>query len=354
MPRLTDISRFLCGSDASLRDAMLRLTAMAAPNQFLVVVDADNRLIGSLTDGDVRRALLRGATLEERLELAMRREPLAGKAGNNAENERILQRLKAHSPFLPVVDDDGVVREILVPALGERKEVAALVMAGGFGRRLGERTRATPKPLLPVGGQPILEHILTRLEDNGIDPIYVSVHYLAEQIESFVQRRQSRSAIHLVHEDQPLGTAGALGYLPPEESRPLLVLNGDVLTQLDLRAFIGFHREHGFDATLAVATHEVQIPFGVVQQGEGGIFVGVAEKPVLRHFVSAGIYLLSPDVRQLAERGRQLDMPELLNRAVAFGRRVGLFPIHEYWKDVGRPDDLETADREHRSEESDQ
>ncbi len=216
-------------------------------------------------------------------------------------------------------------------------------MAGGFGTRLGDKTRDTPKPRLPVGGTPILDHVLARLEAADIDEVFVAVHYRAAQIESYLAGRDNRANVHLVHESQPLGTAGALARLPEAVSGPVVVINADLLTQVDMSAFLDFHERHQHDATIAVARYEHAIPFGVIQHSEDGLFQGIDEKPSLRYFVAAGIYILSPEFRPLAAARHPVDMPELLNAGREVGLKIGLFPIHEFWTDIGNPDDLAAA-----------
>jgi NDP-sugar pyrophosphorylase family protein len=222
-------------------------------------------------------------------------------------------------------------------------------MAGGEGRRLGEKTRSTPKPLLPIGDRPILEHVLSSLETAGVAQIFVTVHYLGEQIEQYLANRDSRAKIDVVWEPAPLGTAGALGILDGRAPRePMLVVNGDIVTGVDFAALHEFHTRHGFDGTAAVTRFDVDIPFGVIRYGEDGLFESIEEKPKISSFVAAGVYYLSPEYLPLVPQGQPMDMPDLLNTGKEIGLQTGLFPIHEYWTDVGRPADLEAAQNRHR------
>jgi dTDP-glucose pyrophosphorylase len=330
--------------DLPMREVLARLNR--SPDLFQLVIDAGGRLLGTVTDGDIRRALLRGATLDDPAERCMHRTPATGRPGDDAANAVKLAALKSVVPFLPLVDGDGRVTGVLVRRRAATTGPVALVMAGGRGRRLGERTRETPKPLVHVAGKPMIEHVLGRIEAAGTSEIYVSAHYLAEQIEAFCRGRDGIARLTLLRETAPAGTAGAVALLPSTVSGDVLVINGDVLTEIDLRAFAEFHREQGHDASLAAAHHEVQIPYGVVRAEPDGSFHGIEEKPRLRHFVAAGIYLLGPRLRALAPRDRRIDMPDLLNLGREAGLSIGVFPIHEYWRDVGRPDDLEAAERE--------
>jgi len=276
----------------------------------------------------------------------MQREPSTGRFGGareEAENVRKLTTLQARVAFLPIIDENGLLRQVLVLPRTPPPEAIALVMAGGAGKRLGEETRRTPKPLLSIGEKPLLERVLESVEEANVAEIFVSVHYLADEIERYVRARQSRSTIHILREDQPLGTAGAIGLLPDGTDKTLVVLNGDVLTRVDLSTLLAFHHRHGLDGTIAAAQHEVRIPYGVIQHGDDGQFLGVDEKPRVLHFVAAGIYVLATEFRSLVRPNVAMDMPELLNVARGAGLRLGLFPIHEYWTDVGQPSDLSAA-----------
>lgn len=345
MKRLTAISAFLTSAEETLRTAMARLND--SPRPFRLIVDSGGRLVGVLTDGDIRRAILAGATLEDPVRCWMQSAPKVV----TAQAKLPLQGFDSDINFLPVLDNQHRPTAVLVTAQGSfGKPQTALIMAGGLGSRLGERTRVTPKPLLPINGRPILDYILEQLETAGVEQIWIAVHHLAEKIEEFVAGRTNRAEIRLVKEPERMGTAGAISLLPQLPSHPLLVLNGDILTQVDFRAFQNFHQQQGFDATIAVAYHRVQIPYGIVRHDQNGAFLGIDEKPTLLNFVAAGLYLLSPAVVSLIQHHSPLDMPDLLNDARTAGLSVGVFPIYEYWADVGSPADLEAAEARHASE----
>lgn len=342
MISITNIDEHACAPTTPVRDVLRRIDT--SPYLFQIVVDKQGRLLGTVTDGDIRRGMLHGISLDCPVSECMHRDPVTGVPGDNQGNRVKLATLGSTRSFLPVVGGDGVVCEIL-EASGNARINNVLVMAGGPGTRLGELTKDTPKPLLPVGGRLILDHVVGMLEDYGVRRIAIAVHYLAEKVEHFVNARQNRAEITLVREPQRLGTAGALGLLQPEMARePILVVNGDVITGIDIGALCDFHSRHGFDATIAVARHEVDVPFGVVSYGDDGEFVGIDEKPRITNFVAAGFYYLGPEFIALVPENKPLDMPELLNIGKQIGLKIGLFPIHEYWIDVGRPHDLREAD----------
>ncbi|MGE0094006.1 MAG: sugar phosphate nucleotidyltransferase [Alphaproteobacteria bacterium] len=347
MTRLVDITPYLCHADATTRDALARLNA--TDHLFQLITDHDGKLLGTLTDGDIRRAMLAGSTLDEPVSRCLHRNPLVGRMGEDATNKEKLRKIGGYKAFLPVIDAEGRVHEVFVAGMPSDAAVkTALVMAGGRGTRLGERTKDTPKPLLNVGDRPILEHVLTALENAGVPEIFVSVHYLADQIEAFVSARSARAQVRTVREGEQRGTIGALGQLPQPLGGAVLVVNGDVISGVDFNAMAAFHARHGYDATIGVARHEIDIPFGVIRHTSDGLFERIDEKPRIGHFVAGGIYLLGPEFAALVPVDRPMDMPELLNEGRTLGLSIGLFPIHEYWRDIGQPHDLAAAERDHK------
>ena len=340
MIRISALDYLVCTRETTIREALSRINNDRS-HVFQIVIDADRRVIGTVTDGDVRRAMLREIALEDSVEKCMNAAPIVGRTGDTAANR---DRLSG-AEFLPIVDAEGRIQEVLIQA---RAPLAsrALVMAGGFGKRLGAQTRHVPKPLLPVGEQPILGRLLGQLEDGGVEAIAIAVHYRAEQVEAFVAARGNRAEISFIREPQPLGTVGALTLMPGGVDETTIVVNGDVVSQVDFAHLRKFHAEHNHDGTVAVSRYNVNIPFGVLRLGEDGLFSGIEEKPTNSYFVAAGIYMLSPEFVALTPRGRSVDMPELLEAGRAEGLRVGIFPLHEYWRDVGQPDDLAQANAE--------
>ena len=342
--RISNLDPIICHPSTPLKEVLARIEA-ATPHLFQIVVDESGRVLGTLTDGDLRRAILGSATMSTPADQCMRQTPILGHLGEPDAN----RLLTARNWFLPVIDDGGKIDHVLVASRRSAPMDRALVMAGGFGKRLGDLTRSTPKPLLPIAGRPVLDRVLKQLEDTGISTIDISVHYLANQVRSFVEERTNSANIRLIEEQAPLGTAGALAQIASDLDGPVLIVNGDVLTQIDYSALHRFHSAHGYDGTLAVKSYKTEIPYGVIRQGPEGQFAGIDEKPVLNHFVAAGIYFLSPEFAALTPRGRAVDMPEVITNGRKAGLRIGLFPVHEYWKDVGHPNDLEAANSDHES-----
>jgi len=345
--KITKTTDYVCRADTSLRDVLARLNS-ANPLYCQIVVDADGKVVGTMTDGDIRRGLLCGLTLSSPAADCMFTAFKHGLANDPEGNIKQLYDKRRPVNFLPVLDEASRLTEII--AYDPEVDIGisqAVIMAGGFGTRLGELTRNTPKPLVEVNGKPILEHVLQSLEDAGIDRIDITVHYKADQIRRFVKARTNKAAIALAEESEPLGTAGALALLPETPKDTTLVINGDVITDVDYGALHQFYLRHNYDAVVCVSPYSVDVPFGVVEFDQAGGFRGIQEKPKITRHIAAGVYYLSPEVFALIRRGERIDMPEVLERAHGMGMKIGVFPIHEYWIDLGRPTDIHafTKDR---------
>jgi NDP-sugar pyrophosphorylase family protein len=246
---------------------------------------------------------------------------------------------------IPLVDEDGCIADIsFLTELVKEYELPlrAIVMAGGYGNRLRPLTEELPKPMLPVGNKPLLELIVEQLKHAGIRQVNVATHYKGEVIaEHFKNGEAFGVDIRYVKEDQPLGTAGALSLLE-EVDEPLLVMNGDILTRVDFRALLHFHREHKADLTVCVRQYELSVPYGVIDT-DGVNVKGISEKPVVRQFINAGIYLLNPQVLKLIPNGQPYDIPDLIELLIKEQRTVVCFPIREYWLDIGKVDQYDQA-----------
>lgn len=336
----------MIGEDQDLRSCLTRINATAF--LFQIVIDNEGRIIGTVTDGDIRRALLDGANLNSSIRRSMNPRPIVARSIDQAVT--LLATVDSHpAGWVPVVDAAGRPGPVVIDNGGEPSGIAAaLVMAGGFGRRLGNLTRSTPKPLLKLRGKPILEHILRRLAAEGIQEIYVSTHYLSEQVSEFANSLQISASIRILEEQEPLGTAGALGMLPADFDRSLLVLNGDIVTTVDYAAMADMHRQMNNRITVGAAQYDFDVPYGVLQHDSDGRLTGITEKPTYRHYVAAGIYLLEPEAIRLVRRHEAIDMPALIKRASQEALTIGMFALHEYWIDVGQPDDVATAENQHR------
>ncbi len=313
-----------------------------------LVVDADRRLLGVVADGDVRRGLLRRIGLDCPVREIMNTAPHTLRVG--FAREEAVTLMKRHDLLqLPVLDAAGHLvglesqREILGP---QRYDNPVFLMAGGFGKRLHPLTEACPKPMLPVGGKPILENILENFVAAGFHRFYISVHYLAERIEAYFGNGERWGiSIEYIEEKTPLGTGGALGLLPDIGDLPLLMMNGDLLTRLNFAELLKYHVEHGARITMCVREYDFQVPFGVVATA-GNLVTGITEKPVHSFFVNAGVYVLDPAAVRSVGQQQKIDMPDIIGRVLAENGKVVIFPVHEYWLDIGRMDDFEQAQSE--------
>ena len=344
---MREIKNYCLSPLATLRKAIEIIDRGAA--QFALVTEQD-RLIGIVTDGDVRRGLLRGESLDAPVTNIMCRDFRSLPAdAREADALALMQRETLHQ--IPALDETGkVVHLFLLEDLikPQRLSNSVVIMAGGQGKRLRPLTQDCPKPMLEVAGKPLLEIILKQCLDAGFEHFYLSVNYLKERIQSHFQDGSAWGArIQYLEEDKPLGTAGALSLLPERPDHPLLVLNGDVLTRVDYTHLLRFHADHQSTVTLCVREYSTQIPYGVVRMDDVKV-VALEEKPVLTHYVNAGIYLLNHDVLDLVPKDAFFDMPQLLETVAQQGKPVSAFPIHEYWLDIGHPETLERAHGEWR------
>ncbi len=337
----------LLASDASLQQAITCLNE--STSQIVLVVSPNERLIGTLTDGDIRRGLLRGLGLDSPVDSLINQDPLV--VPPQLGRDAVLQLMRANRVHqLPVVDTDRrvvglhLLDELMAP---RRRHNLMVIMAGGQGTRLRPHTENCPKPLLPVGGKPMLEHIIERAKSDGFGHFVLSIHYLGHMIEEyFGDGSRWGVSIEYLREDLPLGTAGAISLLNPRPELPFVVSNGDVLTDIHYGELLDFHCRHAASATMAVRLHEWQHPFGVVRT-EGVDIVGFEEKPVSRSHINAGVYVLEPAALGLLKRAEHCDMPTLFARLKEAAARTIVYPMHEPWLDVGRDDDLKRARAAH-------
>ncbi len=340
----------LAHPNISLSDAIPILDRGAL--RIVLVVDEQNRLLGTLTDGDLRRALLRQQPLSTPLCEVMTTHPKV--ARHDWSKARMLALMEKDSLLqLPILDSSGVLvgLETLHGLLQKpRQHNPVFLMAGGFGTRLRPLTNTCPKPMLRIGSKPILELILESFINAGFYRFYISTHYMPEQIQSyFGDGGRWNVEIQYIHEQTPLGTGGALGLLPHDEiDHPLFMMNGDLLTDLNFLSLLAFHEEQGGVATMCVREYEQQIPYGVIES-EGYQMRNMVEKPTYRFKVNAGIYLLDPDLVKTVMPGQIIDMPTLLQQQVETHQQVNLFTIPGYWLDIGRMEDFQKAQEEYAS-----
>jgi dTDP-glucose pyrophosphorylase len=338
--------RTLVGPDAPLRQVLKAIDSAGVG--IALVVDDGGVLIGTLSDGDVRRALINGADLEQACRPFVHTTPVV--APDGLEEGAALTMLRARKlRQLPRVDEAGRVTGLTTVGdlldVPERPE-AVVIMAGGRGERLAELTRTTPKPMLNVGPRPILETIVSSLAVQGFRRIFLSVNYRAEQIVAHFGDGSDRGlTIGYLREDQPLGTCGALSLLPAEVEGPVLVTNGDVLTRVDYGQVMDGHIRDGAAATVVVRDYEMQVPFGVIRAADGRIS-GIEEKPSQVFNINAGVYVLSQAALALIPANRPYDMPMLIQALIDADQPVRPHRAEGYWLDIGRPPDYDRANAE--------
>ncbi len=348
---MQQLEKIFATEESSLREAMVCVDRGA--KGIALVVDEHRRLIATLTDGDLRRAVLAGLNLDLTIATLLKKIRSQGKPGPitlpiNSAKEAIIREMKARAiRQIPLVDEQGRVIELAVLdelVEGPTAPVHAVVMAGGYGKRMMPLTADTPKPMLRVGDQPLIERLVQQLKQAGISRVDISTHYKAEQISAHLGNGDAFGIeVGYVSEDHPLGTAGGLSLISGDD--PLLVINGDILTALDFRALLNFHFEHGAEMTVAVREYGFDVPYGVVET-DGVNVTAITEKPTVKFFVNAGIYLVSSLARQLIPSGQPFDMPQLIDMLVKSGGRIISFPVWEYWLDIGRHEDYERAQKD--------
>lgn len=339
--------RILVTPDASVREVIEAIDNGAI--EIALAVDGNRRLVGTVTDGDIRRALLTGAKLDDPITAIVHREATTAPAGTDAR--RLLGLMTERSiEQIPLTEGDRVVdvatlRE-LVGAAPDHGTV--VIMAGGQGQRLRPLTDDTPKPMLKVGDKPLLEQVVGQIRDAGFQKIVMAVNYRREVIEEhFGDGSEFGMEVTYVHEHERLGSAGALGLMREELDRPFIVVNADLLTNVNFGALARFHAEQANVLTVGVRQCVIEVPYGVVDL-DGLAVTGLTEKPSLEFFVNAGIYAVSPDaVALMPEEVREFNMTDLIEAALAAEARVGSFPIREYWLDIGQLADYERAEGDH-------
>jgi len=340
---LSDNTDLRVGPTATVRETIGSISANR--RQVALVVGADGRLLGIVTDGDIRRGILSGVDLDSPVTEVMNAHPHTVPPGTTEASilETMEERAIRH---MPVVEEDGRLVDVFTAEdlrHRARATTPVVLMAGGRGQRLYPLTKDVPKPMLPIGGVPLLEIILRSLAAQGFVNVYISVNYLADVIIDHVGDGSSLGlSVKYIHEDKPLGTAGALAELSDTVSETFIVMNSDLLTHVNLRDMLSFHDKHEATATIGVREHLFEIPYGVVNLN-GSAVESMVEKPMHRSLVNAGIYALDPMALQRLVPGEYADMPSLLAQLMEEGHGVAAFPIHESWLDVGRPEDLSQA-----------
>ena len=334
------------GDKATIRDAIKKLSASSL--QIILVIEENNSLLGTITDGDIRRAILRGSTLDGNLKDLMNKDPLV--VSSDITKDSVLH-LMNHNGLnaIPIVDKKRhvlglhLINEMIVP---EAKNNLMIIMAGGKGSRLLPATKDCPKPLLPVNGKPMLEHIILRAKEEGFHRFVLAVHYLGDMIREYFGNGDLWDIkIEYLNEEAPLGTAGAISLLEERPNSPVIVTNADIISDISYSRLLEYHNNHKNScATMCIRLYETQHPFGVVNT-KGVEIVGFEEKPMLRSHVNAGVYVLEPKALDFLEKNKFCDMPSLFDRLQEEKLRTIVYPIHESWSDIGRLEEYTNANK---------
>ncbi|GLR63045.1 nucleotidyltransferase family protein [Marinospirillum insulare] len=344
---MTDWKRVVINSQATIRDAMRVIDKAAL--RIGLICDEQNKLLGTVTDGDIRRGLLVDCEMQDLVAKVMNKKPTTAPLTSSREHR--LKLMDKHDLLaLPLLDETGCLAglETLHQALQPTKKAnPVFIMAGGFGTRLQPLTDHCPKPMLRVGDKPMLEHLINQFIKQGFHQFYISTHYMPELIhQHFGDGSQWGVKITYVHETTPLGTGGALGLLPKDLPQlPLIMMNGDVLTKVDFSKLLEHHQAQKFDATMCVREDEHRIPFGVIET-EQQLITTMVEKPTYRYKINTGIYILNSEIIAKVKTGQPIDLPTLLEKNRQAGKRIGTYTSYDYWLDIGQMKDYQKAQQD--------
>lgn len=327
-------------SNATIKSAIQNLVDTSL--QIVLIISKNQKLIGTVTDGDIRRGILAGADLNDKVEKIMKRDPI--KITNELDKKTIKFMMRANSLLqLPIVDENNKIKGLHLwndYFNKELKENTIVIMAGGFGKRMMPETKSIPKPMLKVNNKPILEHIIINIRDYGFKNIVITTHYLGDTIKKYFKDGKKLGVnIIYTNEKKPLGTCGALSLIKIKKNEPIIVTNGDVISDINFVEILKYHKFHNADATIAVRNINQQNQFGVIESN--GIEVkDIIEKPVMKIPVNAGIYVLNKNLIKRIPKNKSMDMTNFLLHLKKNKKKIIIFPIHEVWKDIGRPSDI--------------
>lgn len=337
-----NISMHAVSVTASVRQALRALNDLSGETMTLFALDGDGVLCGTVTDGDIRRALISGASLDDTVCRVMHRDFRALRPGDDAFT--ILPRLRGQGIILvPVLDAEGRIQDLIdLRTARTRLPIDAVLMAGGRGERLRPLTLEIPKPLLEIGGKPIIDYNIEELAACGVDNIFVTVNYLREQIERHFSVPVAGVRVRCVAEPARLGTIGSLALIEGFTHDDVLVMNSDLLTTLDFEKMFAHHRRTGALLTVAAVPYTVSVPYAIMQT-EGERITGLAEKPTFNYFANAGVYMMRRECITRITPGLPLDAPDFIEALIADGAEVAYFPVEGTWIDIGSPDDFRYA-----------
>ena len=346
---MIDYKKSLIGPDATIDETMA--TIEQSDSKIAIVIDADQKLIGTITDGDIRRGIISGLKITDNIEPIIFRTPTTCHINQAGDTGMLLDLMRDKQiQQIPIIDNDGRIVGLQIrQKLHKKKPNAVVIMAGGQGQRLRPLTEETPKPMLEIGGKPILENQINMFKDAGFNRFCLSVNYKADVIKDYFGNGENHDVeISYLEESQPLQTAGALSLLPEKPSAPFIVINGDILTKVDFSNVLDFHAAQNAFATMCAREHTIEIPYGVINADEFE-FQSVDEKPSVSYFVNAGIYVFDPDVIDYIPKNEPLNMTDLFKSLKEAHKMCCTYPLHEYWLDIGKKEDFERAQEEYKT-----
>lgn len=335
-------SPHIISATLSLRDTLKVINSLSGESMTLFAIDKSERLVGSVTDGDIRRALIKGLTLDDTIDKAMHRKFLAVAPKDNVL-DKMAEGRKRKISLLPMLDKEGrIIRILDLSKVKTLLPIDAVLMAGGKGERLRPLTLKTPKPLLPVGGKPIIDYNIEELERCGVKRIFVTTNYLADKIEKHLAKRVGTANVECVREPRRLGTMGSLALIDGLMSDHILMMNSDLLTNINFEAMYLHHIKNKCDLTMAGIPYTVSVPYALMRISNGRV-KGLEEKPTYNYFANAGVYILKRPLIEKVVKGEFLDAPDFISSLIDAGGKVGCYPIEGTWIDIGSPDDYRYA-----------
>lgn len=336
-------NRHLISKDKTLLEALKQINSFYKEPLVLFVVDEYNRMVGTLTDGDSRRALIAGASVNDKVEKIMHRNFNYMRVENIQNVQEIRHQKEMQMKLVPVLDTENHIVDIIdLQKFKTRLPIDAVLMAGGKGERLRPLTEKTPKPLLKVGNKCIIDHNVDRLISYGINHISVTVNYLKEQIEDHYQEPRNGVQVKTVREPQFLGTIGSVKFVESFFNDTVLVMNSDLFTNIDYEDFFLHFQQHDAEMSVAAVPYNVSIPYGILDL-EGRNIKGLLEKPQYNHYANAGIYLVKRRALEEIPDGEFFNATDLVEKLISEGKRVIRYPLNGTWIDIGNPQEYQKA-----------
>lgn len=335
------LRRHLISENDNVRDALRSINLLSGETMTLFAIDSEGNIGGTVTDGDIRRALIAGSSLDDPVKNVMHTDFLSASPDDDLWL-KIAEGRKRRIALMPMINEGKIIDIIDLQKMKTALPINAVLMAGGRGERLRPLTDTVPKPLLPVGGKAIIDYNIDELERCGVKNIFVTVNYLADQIEQHFINREGRAKVTCIREPRRLGTMGSLAFIDSLDKEDVLLMNSDLLTGIDFEAFYLHHRTSGDGITMAAVPYTVSVPFAIMHINKNHV-TGLEEKPTYNYFANAGVYLIKSNLLSRISKGEYLDAPDFISSYIADGGMVGCYPLEGTWIDIGSPDDYRYA-----------